>query len=350
MSLVALEPHKLARRIGLRYSSDEKAGISRQRAGKGFVYRDAHGRQLTSRRARKRIETLAIPPAWNDVWICPRENGHLQATGRDAKGRKQYLYHTKWQMRSNQAKFDNLRKFGESLFDLRGTIARHLALPGLARNRVLAAIVALLDRTFMRVGNEEYARANGSHGLSTLRDRHAVVRGNAIRLSFPGKSGVRHVAEVDDARLARIVRGCQELPGQELFQYRENGQRRKVESADVNRYLQTVTGFPFTAKDFRTWSATVLVLEQLLHQPEAALNKSTAKRTVSAAIREAATALGNTVTVCRKYYVHPQLVDAFMSGHLRSQCGAPIRRRRKRLEPREQQLLRYLRRLERHSD
>ena len=341
----AASPREMARRARLKYTSDDSPGIRRMPRGKGFSYLDEQGRQIRSRDVIARIERLVIPPAWTDVWICPHENGHLQATGHDAKGRKQYLYHARWQELASRTKFDKLRAFGEALPALRRQVRRHLSLEGITKTKVVATVVELLDRTLARVGNEEYVRANGSFGLTTLRNRHAKVNGTQVKLRFRGKSGKEHDIDLEDRRLARIVRACQELPGQELFTYQiGHRQFRRLESSDVNRYLQSLTGKPFTAKDFRTWKASALVLEFLHARSAEALTATQARRVVAEAIHSAAERLGNTVTVCRNYYVHPQMVEWFLRGELSAQCGRLPARPRKGLAPYEQLLLRLLKR------
>ena len=348
--LLIPEPRQLARRARLLYTSDDQPGIRRLGRGTRVTYRDARGRPLRNRSQLGRIRDLVIPPAWTEVWICPEPHGHLQATGRDARGRKQYLYHPNWQLQANRAKFSKLRRFGEALPAVRRQIKRHVALPKLTKTKVVAAAVELLDQTLVRVGNEEYARANDSFGLTTLRDRHARINGAELQLRFQGKSGKLHEVGLRDRRLARVVRQCQELPGQQLFQYRkDDGEFRRLESADVNRYLHAITGAPFTAKDFRTWKATVLVLENLLQHSAESLTAAESKRTVAHATRSAAQALGNTVTICRKYYIHPQIIELFMQGQLARACGPIPSRPRNRLAPYERVLLRLLRRLEKKT-
>jgi DNA topoisomerase-1 len=341
-------PRELARQARLKYTSDEMPGFHRLLRGKGFSYADDRGKTIRSRDELARIRALVIPPAWTDVWICPHESGHLQVTGRDAKGRKQYLYHARWQELANRTKFDKLRAFGEALPGVRQQVRRHLSLDGMTKSKVVATVVELLDRTLARVGNEEYVRANDSYGLTTLRNRHAKINGTQVKLRFRGKSGKEHEIDLRDRRLARIVRACQELPGQELFTY-QLGQRqfRRLESSDVNRYLQSLTSKPFTAKDFRTWKASALVLEFLHARSAEALTATEAKRVVAQAIRSAAETLGNTVTVCRNYYVHPQLVEWFLAGELSAKCGRLPTRSSKGLEPYEQLLLKLLKRMER---
>jgi len=291
---------------GLRHSSDREAGIRRTRAGKGFSYVDAAGHAVRGREILDRIRRLAIPPAWTDVWICADERGHLQATGRDARGRKQYRYHERFRENREANKFEHMIEFGHSLPDIRARVRRDLAQPGLPRAKVLAAIVALLERTCMRVGNERYAEENDSFGLTTLRNRHVKVKGARIEFQFKGKGGKFHrIALDDDPRLARIVRRCRDLPGQELFQYLgEEGDTQCVGSADVNEYLKEITGREVTAKDFRTWNGTVYVANMLR-----AYEGTVGITHVSAAVREAASRLGNTPAICRKSYVHPRVLD-----------------------------------------
>jgi DNA topoisomerase-1 len=282
----------------------------------GFRYLDVRGRVIRSRSKLNRIAKLAVPPAWTDVWICPDPRGHLQATGRDARGRKQYRYHAAWRACRDGTKFDRLAAFAASLPTLRAATAAHLARPGLPREKVLAAVVQLLERSLIRVGNDEYARDNGSFGLTTLRNAHVNVRGSVVRFQFRGKSRVRHAVAVTDRRLARIVQQCRELPGQELFQYIDDrGRRRDVNSADVNAYLKEITREDFTAKDFRTWVGTVLAAVAL-RECGPCRSPAKGKRTVSTALEAVAGVLGNTRAVCRKSYVHPVVIDAYLDGSL----------------------------------
>ncbi len=305
---------------GLRYVTDREPGIRRVRRGSGFGYIGADGRALTDPRELRRIRQLAIPPAYEDVWICVSANGHLQATGRDARGRKQYRYHPLWRAQRDSTKFHRMLEFGRVLPRIRRLCARHLALPGLPREKVLAAIVKLLQTTLVRVGNEEYARANGSFGLTTLRDRHVRVRGETLRLEFRGKSGVQHSLTINDPVIARIVRRLHDLPGQELFQWIDAaGERHRIDSSDVNEYVRSVSGDDFTAKDFRTWFATVHALE-VLSKLEAA-SQSEAKRQVVECVRAVALRLGNTPTVCRKCYIHPAVLEAHLAGGLAAVAG-----------------------------
>lgn len=311
----------------LRHSSDDVPGIRRVRHGRGFSYRWPDGRAVADPRAIARIRSLAIPPAWTDVWISPHANGHVQATGRDARRRKQHRYHPRWTAVRDAAKYERLLAFGRALPRLRRRIAVDLAVPGLPHRRVVALVVALLDRTLMRVGNDEYARTNGSYGLTTLTDRHARIAGSTLRFRFRGKSGITHDVDLADRRLARLVKQCQELPGSQLFQYvDEAGRVRDLTSGDVNQYLRTHMGEAFTAKDFRTWAGTVLAAEAL-----AALERSPDHRpgeaVVRRAVEEVARQLGNTRTVCRKCYIHPRVIDAYLDGGLRRVLGARVRRR-----------------------
>ena len=309
-----MDPAESARDAGLRYVTDASPGLSRRRSGRGFVYLDARGRRVTSQARLAWIRSLAIPPAWTDVWICTSRHGHLQATGRDARGRKQYRYHPAWRGQRDEVKYDRLIAFGMALPRIRRRVARDLRRPGLPRERVLAAVVLLLEKTGTRIGNEEYARDNSSFGLTTLRDRHARVGTKRIRFSFRGKGGKAAEVEISDARLARIVGRCQDLPGQELFAYlNEEGEVRSVGSADVNDYLREISGHDFSAKDFRTWAGTLLAARALArHEPST--TPAAAKREVVRAIEQVAEWLGNTTAVSRKAYVHPGVIDAHLKG------------------------------------
>src|SRR5215208_7168256 len=299
---------------GLRHSTDRRPGITRRRSGRGFSYRDADGNVLRDRETLARIRSLAIPPAWTDVWICPYPDGHLQATGRDAKGRKQYRYHPRFRRGRDAAKFERLVAFANALPAIRSRVDEDLARPGLPKEKVLAAVVRLLELTLIRVGNEEYARLNRSFGLTTLRDRHADVEGSRVQFRFRGKSGQDHEVGIRDRRLATVVRRCQELPGQELFQYvDDDGEIRDVASDDVNEYLREISGGDFTAKDFRTWAGTVLAY-RALRALEPASTDAAARKNVVAAMRETAGALGNTPAVARQSYVHPAVLEAYTDG------------------------------------
>jgi DNA topoisomerase-1 len=290
-------------------------GISRTRHGRGFAYRDVNGSRLTDDEALRRIHDLAIPPAWTDVWICPDADGHIQATARDARGRKQYRYHLSYREARDRSKFRRMLEFSEVLPLLRERVERDLRGPDLSRRQLLATVVRLLDRTLIRVGNDEYARENKSYGLTTLQRRHVQVDGRTLRFSFRGKSGVEHTITVSDPRLARIIQACRDLPGQEMFQYLDAAKKRQaVSSDDVNEYLRDLTGRDVTAKDFRTWGGTMLAAVEL-RLTGAAASRREADRNIIKAIDAVAERLGNTRTVCRKYYIHPALLEAYLMGH-----------------------------------
>ncbi|HEX6350194.1 MAG TPA: DNA topoisomerase IB [Candidatus Dormibacteraeota bacterium] len=335
-----------AREAGLRYVSDQAPGIRRRRRGDGFAYLDADGGAVSDSATLDRIRALAIPPAWTDVWICPLANGHIQATGRDARGRKQYRYHDRWRAVRDDDKYGRVIDFARALPRLRRRVARDLRRRGLPREKVLAAVVRLLETTLMRVGNEEYARSNRSFGLTTLRGRHARVRGSRVAFMFRGKGGKEHQVSIADRRLARIIKQCQDLPGQELFQYvEEDGTRRRIDSDDVNEYLRETTGEDFTAKDFRTWAGTVLAA-RALQELEQFDSEAQAKRNVLAAIESVARQLGNTRAISRKCYVHPAVVDAYMDGSmastLKARAEATMQRSLHRLNPEEAAVLALL--------
>ena len=311
---MSTDPAALA---GLRHSSDDRPGITRRRSGKGFTYRDPDGKVIRDEETLARIRTIVIPPAWTDVWICPSPNGHLQATGRDARGRKQYRYHPRFRARRETAKFERLIAFAKALPAIREQVERDLARPGLAREKVIAAVVRLLELTLIRVGNDEYARLNRSFGLTTLRDRHARIDGTSITFRFRGKSGQQHEVGLRDRRLASVVKRCRDLPGQELFQYVDDeGRPQDIASDDVNAYLATIAP-GVTAKDFRTWAGTVLAFRALR-----AIGKGTTERekqrNIAAAIQATADGLGNTPAVARSAYVHPAVVDAYLDGRIRA--------------------------------
>ncbi|MFN3792255.1 DNA topoisomerase IB [Massilia sp.] len=308
------DPPAAAKAAGLRYVHDDRPGIRREKAGDGFRYLDAGGDPVTDEATLGRIKSLAIPPAWQDVWICPQANGHLQATGRDARGRKQYRYHPKWRAARDEVKYERMLSFGQALPGIRKEVDRALSLPGMPREKMLATIVYLLEATMMRVGNEEYARTNKSFGLTTLRNRHAKVDGSDVEFRFRGKSGVYHKVQVHDRRVARIVRRSRDLPGQELFQYVDDeGETHTIDSSDVNDYLRSITGEDYTAKDFRTWSGTVLAA-LALQEFEKFDSEAQAKKNIVRAIESVAEKLGNTPSVCRKCYVHPVVLDAYLDG------------------------------------
>jgi DNA topoisomerase I len=339
----ALESAKAA---GLVYVSDSDPGFTRQRAGAGFRYVDANGKAIRQSGVLQRIKALVIPPAWTDVWICPSSNGHIQATGRDDRGRKQYLYHERWREVRDQTKYDRMAAFGKCLPRIRQRTERDLRRRGLPREKILAAVVRLLRTTLIRVGNEEYARQNNSFGLTTMRDHHACVKGSKIQFQFRGKGGIKHAIDLEDRRLAKVVKGCQDLPGQELFQYiDEAGEQRSVESADVNAYLREITGEDFTAKDFRTWAGTVLAA-CALREFKAFDSATQAKRNVVRAIESVAQRLGNTKAICRKCYVHPAVIDAYLDGSLRQSLRRRLERELKgnlaKISPEEAAVLAFL--------
>jgi DNA topoisomerase-1 len=313
-ALAVSDPPAAAKAAGLRYVNDGMAGIHRHPGPEGFLYTDAHDEPVSDEATLARIKALAIPPAWTDVWICPRENGHLQATGRDAKGRKQYRYHARWRSLRDEVKYERMLNFGKALPSIRRQVDEALKLPGLPREKVLATIVYLLELTMMRIGNEEYARTNKSFGLTTLRARHVRVDGSEVQFKFRGKSGVYHAITVEDKRLARIIQRSRDLPGQELFQYvDDDGTRHTIDSSDVNDYLRSITGEDYTAKDFRTWSGTVLAA-LALREFEQFDSAAQAKKNIVRAIETVAEKLGNTPSICRKCYVHPAVIDAYMDG------------------------------------
>ncbi|WP_022976001.1 DNA topoisomerase IB [Nevskia ramosa] len=311
-------PERLsALEAGLIHVSDRKPGIIRERHGDGFRYRGKDGVLIADENLLTRLRKLAIPPAYEQVWICPHPNGHLQATGRDARGRKQYRYHVRWRTVRDTSKYDRMQAFGLRLPAIRRRVEQDLRLPGLPREKVLAVILRLLETTLIRVGNDEYARDNGSFGLTTLRNRHVDIAGGRLRFSFVGKSGIRHEAGVEDARLVRIIKRCMELPGQELFQYLdESGERRTLGSADVNDYLRNASGAEFTAKDYRTWAGSVMAYRALCKPLGQSAEELPTVRRVVEVIKDIAAGLGNTPAVCRKCYVHPAVLDAYMDGRL----------------------------------
>ncbi|MCC8912755.1 DNA topoisomerase IB [Xanthomonas euvesicatoria] len=310
-----------ARAAGLTYVNDQQPGISRRKAGKSFSYRDADGQRIADADTLQRIRSLAIPPAYTDVWICAKPNGHLQATGRDARRRKQYRYHADWAQVRGEGKFERVIAFGTALPKLRRRLRRDLVLPGFPREKVLAIVVALLADTLVRVGNAEYARSNRSYGLTTLRNRHMeFLKGGRARLKFRGKSGQDHDIEVDDKQLVKLIRQCQQLPGQSLFQYRDDdGQLQPVDSGEVNDYLREAMGEDFTAKDFRTWGGTLAALQRLARLPLPERSSERAlKQVQNDVIREVADALGNTPSVCRKAYIDPCVFEGWRAGQLQA--------------------------------
>ena len=305
-----------AEEAGLVYVDDGRPGLTRKRSGTGFRYLDPKGAPVRDKAVLARIRSLAVPPAYTDVWICPRRNGHIQATGRDAKGRKQYRYHPDFRQAREANKFTRIMAFADALPAIRRRVDADMKRPGLAREKVLATVVHLLETTLIRVGNDDYARTNKSYGLTTLRDPHVRVEGAALTFRFKGKSGKTWDVSLKDRRVARIVKACQDLPGQELFQYLDaDGSQRDVTSSDVNAYLREITGEDFTAKDFRTWAGTVLAA-LALQEFESFDSEAGAKRNIRAAIESVAGRLGNTPTICRKCYIHPQVLDCYLEGGL----------------------------------
>ena len=310
---IAEELVAAAEEAGLQYVSDERPGYSRRAKGKDFEYLDAEGKTIRDEQRLVRIKRLAIPPAWTKVWISPSANGHIQATGRDARSRKQYRYHDRWREVRDENKFDRLAQFAKALPNIRRRVARDLKSPGLPQQKVLATIVRLLERSFIRIGNEEYARDNKSFGLTTLKNRHVKVRGAQMRFRFRGKSGIQQEVDITDRRLAKVVAECQDLPGQDLFQYLDvDGKVQDVTSQDVNEYLRQIAGEDFTAKDFRTWGGTVLAAIALSKQGEFETKKQ-ATSNIKTAVAAVAELLGNTPAVCRKCYIHPMIVEAYLN-------------------------------------
>jgi DNA topoisomerase-1 len=312
-----LHPARSARAAGLRYVSDATPGLAREGTAGGFRYRRPDGRPVRDEATLKRIRSLAIPPAWHSVWICPREDGHLQATGRDARGRKQYRYHPRWREARDETKYGRLPAFARALPRIRRRVRADLARPGLPREKALATVARLLETTLIRVGNEAYARQNDSFGLTTLRERQVRVEGARLRFRFRGKSGVRHSVELADRRVAAIVKRMRELPGEALFTYvDEAGETRAIESGDVNAYLKEAAGEDFTSKDFRTWAGTLLCAREL-RRLEAPRSDAEGRRNVVQAVEKIARALGNTRAVCRKCYIHPRVIECYLDGRLR---------------------------------
>ena len=318
---VISDPVESAQAAGLRYVSDTQPGIRRKRIGKGFAYVGTDGKTIRDAKELSRIRSLAIPPAYTDVWICPSPNGHIQATGRDARGRKQYRYHPKWREVRDETKFGRMLGFSQALPKIRARLERDLGLPGLPREKVLATVVRLLECTCIRVGNDEYAKSNRSYGLTTLQDRHVEISGSTLRFEFRGKSGKTHKVDLNDRRLARIVERCQDLPGEDLFQYLDDDEvRQTIGSGDVNQYIREISGQEFTAKDFRTWAGTLLAIEALTKIGPFSTQRN-AKSNVLKAIDQVAEQLNNTRSVCRKYYVHPAVLESYMDGKLLEHLG-----------------------------
>jgi DNA topoisomerase-1 len=316
---LSIDPADSAEAAGLRYVTDTAPGITRRKAGRGFRYLDAGGKPVRDAATLARIRSLAIPPAYTDVWICSSPRGHIQATGRDARGRKQYRYHPRWRDVRDETKFGRMLAFSDALPTIRQRIEHDMARAGLPREKVLATVVRLLECTRIRVGNDEYTRANRSFGLTTLRDQHVEINGSTLRFEFRGKSGKKHIVGLTDRRLARIVRQCQAIPGAELFQYLDDdGQRQTIGSGDVNGYIREITGQEFTAKDFRTWAGTMLAAEALAGM-DAGKTEKERKTAIVQAVDEVAGHLNNTRAICRKYYVHPLIFESYLAGTLARQ-------------------------------
>jgi DNA topoisomerase-1 len=342
------DPAESARAARLRYVTDQRPGISRRRIGKGFVYVAPDGKSIRDPEELRRFRSLAIPPAWRNVWICSTPNGHLQATGRDFKGRKQHRYHPRWREVRDETKYHRMLEFARVLPAIRRKAQQDLALPGLPREKILATVIRLLETSMIRVGNDEYRRQNNSFGLATLRSRHVNISGSNIRFEFRGKSGVQHTLDFNDRRLARIIKRCQELPGHELFQYvGEDGERCTIDSADVNDYLRQIAGDGFSSKDFRTWAGTVLAAREL-GQFDSAPTEAARKKNVQHAIESVARELGNTKAVCRKCYIHPGLIEAYTDGSLSQLLSRYAKKRTKNashgLAPEEAAVLALLKR------
>lgn len=343
---LALDPEESAKAAGLRYVTDAKPGIQRRAIRSGFRYIGTDKKPVHDEDTMARIKALVIPPAWTRVWICPTPNGHLQATGRDARGRKQSRYHARWREVRDGTKYERMLAFGDALPRIRERVEHDLALPGLPRPKVLATIVRLMETTCIRVGNEEYARENHSYGLTTMRTRHAFVHGSTITFDFTGKSGVHHTIDLQNRRLAKIVQRCLELPGYELFQYLDAaGARHTIDSTDVNGYLHEITGEHFTAKDFRTWAGTVLAA-MLLREYDPFESETQAKKNVVDAIKTVAKRLGNTPSVCRKCYIHPKVLEHYFSGTMLKAIAKEVKEEVNRqivaLRHEEMELLRLL--------
>jgi DNA topoisomerase I len=344
---IPLEPTEAAASAGLRYVSDNRPGYCRRKAGGRFAYVKQDGKRLSDRAALRRIRALAIPPAWTDVWICPFADGHIQATGRDARGRKQYRYHSRFREVRESSKYEHVLTFARALPRIRTRIRRDMAKSGLPREKVISTIVYLLDKTLIRIGNDDYAKHNKSYGLTTLKNKHADVVGSEVRFHFVGKSGKEWTVKLRDRRVAKTIRACQELPSQDLLQYRDDdGSIQDVTSSDVNAYIREITGMDITAKDFRTWAGTVLA-GIALQEVESFDSEAQAKRNVRSAIEQVAKRLGNTPTICRKCYIHPEILGAYLDGSLIKQLTARsekiLRDDLSGLEPEEAAVLALLR-------
>src|SRR5262245_16998899 len=333
----AVSTAPVVRAASLRYVTDDGAGMTRRRIGKRFAYFDVGGKRVRNPGVITRLNALAIPPAYTHVWICPDPDGHIQATARDARGRKQYRYHPRWRAVRDATKFERMAAFGKALPRIRRQVEADLARPGMPREKVLATVVRLLETTLMRVGNDEYARSNRSYGLTTLRNRHVSRAGNGVRFEFKGKSGIAHRVTVSEPRIARIIRRCLDIPGHDLFSYLdEAGAAHPIRSTDVNAYLQEAAGADFTAKDYRTWAASVLAMSELLHASHESARATRAN--IMAAMKAVAERLGNTPAICRKSYVHPGIPDAYLKGTLSN----GVRRAPSRMDLDEARFLRFL--------
>jgi DNA topoisomerase I len=340
------DPQEAAESAGLTYVSDVEPGIRRKKYGTGFAYFGISGAKIRDQSTLKRIRKLAIPPAWTDVWICPKGNGHLQATGRDDRGRKQYRYHAAFREIRDSTKYDRIVDFAKSLPAIRATVREHMACKGLPREKVLATVVDLLETTLIRVGNDSYAKENKSYGLTTLRNQHVAVNGSELRFNFKGKGGKLWRLKVKDRRIAKVVRACQDLPGQELFQYfDEKRELKDVTSADINSYLREITGRDISAKDFRTWHGTVLAAVAL-HELGGFEGKAALKKNIKSAIAQVASRLGNTVAICRKCYVHPEILQAYAESlltlQIKNESEGERQKDQVRLKPEEEAVLAFL--------
>jgi DNA topoisomerase-1 len=343
-----VDPQEAAEQAGLLYVSDTQRGISRHKRGKNFTYRLPNGKPVTDPKTLARIRKLAIPPAYVDVWICPSARGHIQATGRDAKGRKQYRYHETFRAVRDSTKYEHMLDFAAALPAIRKSVDAHMALKGLPREKVLATVVRLLETTMIRVGNEDYAKANKSYGLTTLLDRHVAVVGSELKFRFKGKSGKQWQLGIKDRRVAKIVKASQDLPGQHLFQYVDDaGEQHEVSSGDINAYLKEISGKDITAKDFRTWTGTVLAA-MALAEYETVDSEAAAKKNIRTAIESVAARLGNTPTVCRKCYIHPEIFESYLGDALvleaRAEVEQALRDDVAELKPEEAVVLAFLQR------
>jgi DNA topoisomerase-1 len=327
LKVKTLSPEKEAEEAGLNYVSLNEPGFSRKRRGKTFYFIDTKGSPIRDKSVCQRIKSLVIPPAWEQVWISPDPKGHIQATGRDAKGRKQYRYHARWRTQRDGSKFDKMVAFAKALPTIRRQVQKGLGAGELSKQQIVCTVIHLLETTLVRIGNESYAKSNKSYGLTTIRAKHVEIKSSSVRFAFKGKSGVMHDVKLSDRKIARIISRCHSLPGQLLFQYRDDGgETRPVGSTDVNQLLQEICGHPFSAKDFRTWCASVMAVK-VLRDFEAPQSQTHGKKTVKAAISEVAKALRNTVTVCKKCYVHPQIIDFYLAGDLHRKLRAAERKR-----------------------